>query len=59
MPTYEFLCRKCNKKFEEKFGIKQNAFILICPHCNKLLNEDEFEKLISQSSFTLKWDTNY
>jgi len=59
MPIYEFYCKKCNKKFEEKFGIKENAFILICPHCNQSLDDTEFEKLISKSTFKLKWDTNY
>jgi len=59
LPIYEFQCKKCGEIFEGEFSIYDIILNISCPQCEELLTENEFERLISQSSFVLKFDTNY
>lgn len=59
MAVYEFVCHKCGKKFEMKMKINTELKIDKCPVCDQQLDSHDFEKLISKSSFVLKFDTNY
>lgn len=59
MPIYEYICKKCGKKFEVKIDITDELKQTICPSCKKQLDKNEFEKLVSKSTFILKFDTNY
>ena len=59
MPIYEYECKKCGKKFEKKYGIRENPVQMFCTECKELLRYGEFEKVVSRSTFILKFDTNY
>lgn len=59
MAIYEFLCRKCNKIFEVKVPIGEELILINCPKCQEYLEKNDFKKLVSKSSFVLKFDTNY
>lgn len=59
MPTYEYRCLKCNNIFEEFHKVNETPLMLKCKNCKQGLNNKEFEKVISKSSFILRFDTNY
>ena len=48
MPTYDYLCEKCNTVVEEFHGMNEKPKIS-CPDCNKSMR-----RLISTSGFILK-----
>ena len=50
MPIYEFICKKCDKKFETL--VRSSASRVECPHCGS----DELKKLLS--SFAAKVDSS-
>jgi putative FmdB family regulatory protein len=49
MPTYEYLCEKCEHEFEREQRITEPP-IKTCPECRAR----KVKKLISQTSFVLK-----
>jgi len=49
MPTYEYLCEKCEHEFEREQRITEPP-VKICPACRSR----KVKKLISQTSFVLK-----
>lgn len=49
MPTYEYLCDQCGKKFELEQRITEDP-IKKCVHCGKL----KAKRLITQGNFILK-----
>jgi len=49
MALYEFICKKCNNKFEEIRKFSDESPI-VCPFCNS----KRVKKIISKSSFILK-----
>jgi putative FmdB family regulatory protein len=52
MPTYDYLCKSCNKEFETDQSIKDDA-IAPCPTCKRISDT----RLISTGgSFVLKGD---
>jgi len=48
--NYEYRCKKCNKIFEVQQKISEEA-LSACPECG---DKEDFYKLISLSSFSLK-----
>lgn len=59
MPRYEFRCKKCDKTFEEKMTMTAVPIKLWCPHCKTSITKIDFEKILSKSTFRIKWNTNY
>lgn len=49
MPIYEYACSKCGHHLEVNQRIADDPLVT-CPACN----EDGLERLVSQSSFSLK-----
>jgi putative FmdB family regulatory protein len=49
MPTYEYLCEKCEHEFEREQRITEPP-VKVCPVCRSR----KVKKLISQTSFVLK-----
>jgi putative FmdB family regulatory protein len=52
MPLYEYACRKCEHHFERLLRGSEIKEAQPCPRCG----EDDCQKQISQSSFSLKGD---
>jgi len=50
MPTYEYLCRKCNHKFERIEHVKEHAAAHKCPKCGSKRVEHRMAEFFAKTS---------
>lgn len=52
MPIYEFICQKCDHKFEVLLNFSENEEEVTCPECDEPKPERVFSTFSSKSSFS-------
>lgn len=51
MPIYEYICRKCRKKFSEVLTIREHDTVKIrCPRCKRTEVEPVIEPFFAKTS---------
>ena len=50
MPTYEYLCKKCNRKFELVERVSQHAAAHKCPKCGSRRVEPRMAEFFAKTS---------